>query len=292
MLSSALKTGDFAKLLDSVPKKVRLDVVQMALDIVGIFEQSGVADATSGFISLLRGDLVGFAISAASILPIGDIAKVGKFGKYASSMKELVAIALKNPTLAWSLRKPLRQIKDALNGLGGLMGDSKLTSEAARHLDDINGSLNRYFKKITVIEKIGWEKAARKSGRSGGQYVGHKGEVVTVNGLVDLLANSGKSGSKAIRDEAEELLGKMALSDSWKITAGVHKTSVPAKKGVDATKKALAEAGKKSKLDRTDHITVLIDGIEGAFHVRLNKKGHIFNITHGKKGVSLSTLPK
>ena len=268
--SGLLQGEELLKTLEKVPNKVRLDVVQLGLDLVGIVDPTGAADVTSAFISLLRGDLLGAALSAASALPLGDLAKAGKFRKYANSLAELVSIALKQPKLAWALRTPLRQIRDLLNGLRGLPGVSQLPPEMIRHLDSLSASLSRYFGKITLVERFGWEAMARKLGSSGGQFVGHGGQTITVNGLVDVLANAGRSSQKAVRDEAEEFMGKLALSERWRITGGIH----------------------PSASDATRHITVEVAGIEGQFHLRVDKQGRLFQITHGKKGEPLSNLDR
>jgi hypothetical protein len=266
-----ISISELPDLLKGIPAKTRLDVVQFALDLAGIADQSGVADATSGFISLLRGDLLGAAISAASILPLGDALKAAKFGRYATSMAELVSIALRNPKLAFALRTPLRQIRSLLDSITGFMGSSDLVAPVIRALDSIRASLDRYFARILYAEKYGMAKAALKSGRivKSGQFVDDaiRGSKVTINQAVELLEKAATgSGPRGLRDGAEDLLGKMGLSDGWELTAGLHRS------GSDATR----------------HFNVRIDGIAEQFHIRVDNRGHIFDITHGKKGTSLT----
>ncbi len=266
--TEVLKADELAQVLQQVPRSVRLDIVQFALDLAGIVDQTGAADATNGFISLLRGDLVGAALSAGSILPLGDILKVGRFARYATSLRDLVSIALRQPQLAWALRTPMRQFRDGLNRIQGLMGDMSLAADMLRSLDQIREVIDRYFVRMIPIEKFGWAKAARKAGASSWQFVGHDGTVVTVNSLVDILEAAEGSSVRAVRDEAQGLMGRMALSDGWRITAGIH----------------------DSASDATRHITVQINGIAEQFHVRVDKRGHLFEITHGRRGESLSDL--
>ncbi|MFK8080970.1 MAG: hypothetical protein AB8B97_11850, partial [Granulosicoccus sp.] len=68
-------------------KELLLDSGQIALDIVGIFDPTGIADGANAGISLLRGDFFGAFISAVSIIPvIGDLAKLGKLGTMAETV--------------------------------------------------------------------------------------------------------------------------------------------------------------------------------------------------------------
>ena len=58
------------------------DVLSAGLDIVGIFDPSGVADAANAALQAKNGDYLGATISVAGLLPwVGDLAKVGKVGK-------------------------------------------------------------------------------------------------------------------------------------------------------------------------------------------------------------------
>ncbi len=59
--ASKLSREELLRLLDDVPQSTRWDIVQLALDLVGLVNPA--ADAASGFISLLRGDLIGAAIT-------------------------------------------------------------------------------------------------------------------------------------------------------------------------------------------------------------------------------------
>ncbi len=58
--ASKLSRDELLRLLDDVPQSTRWDIVQLALDLVGLVNP---AAAASGFISLLRGDLIGAAIT-------------------------------------------------------------------------------------------------------------------------------------------------------------------------------------------------------------------------------------
>ena len=65
-------------------RELMLDIGQLVLDVVGIFDPTPASDGANVLISLARGDLFGAGISAISIVPfVGDLAKVGKLGKWA-----------------------------------------------------------------------------------------------------------------------------------------------------------------------------------------------------------------
>jgi hypothetical protein len=266
-----LDTAEMTRLLREVPQNVRLDIVQLALDLAGIVNPA--ADAASGFISLLRGDLLGAAISAVSIFPIGDIAKLAKFQRYARSMETLVTLACRNYRLARALRTAMKQLDELLDGISAFMGSQtqSVLREFMGHLDDIRRCVRRYLDKMRDIDRFGVVDVARKRGKAGGQYVGHGDEVVSVNHVVDLLESAAQPGrAPAVRDEASEFLGRLAMSDEWVATAGIHRS------GSDATR----------------HITVDVEGIVGQFHLRVDKRGHLFAITHGPKAEPLSEIPR
>jgi len=57
------------------------DVLSAGLDIVGVFDPTGIADGVAAKIAWDNGDYWGATISGVSVLPAGDILKVGKIGK-------------------------------------------------------------------------------------------------------------------------------------------------------------------------------------------------------------------
>ena len=57
------------------------DVLSAGLDIVGIFDPTGVADGLNAYIQAKNGHWGGAFISTISIVPGGDVAKAGKIGK-------------------------------------------------------------------------------------------------------------------------------------------------------------------------------------------------------------------
>lgn len=97
-------------------RELTLDLTQMALDIAGLIDPTPISDGANGIVSLFRGDLLGAGISALGMIPyVGDLAKVGKLGKFARTMERVVDIARLDPGFADAVRPLLNQIRDALN---------------------------------------------------------------------------------------------------------------------------------------------------------------------------------
>lgn len=255
-----LDTSELARALDGVPNNVKWDIVQLACDLLGIVYPQ--ADAASAFISLVRGDLLGVVTGVISIFPIGDVVKLANYQRYRRSVEALVAMARRNYRLARAMESAMRELNRALNSIGGFMGQQSqsIFAEFVQNLDGIRAAVRQYLDRVRDINRFGVGRVARKAGRSGGQFVGHGDEVISVNRVVDLLEDA--TGRNTVRDQAEEMLGLMAMSDRWLVTAGRH----------------------ASDSDATKHITVLIDGIDGQFHIRVDKRGHLFEITHGPRG--------
>lgn len=94
------------------------DVTQMALDIIGIFDPTGISDGANALISLGRGDWVGAGLSAISIVPfVGDLAKAGKLGKWASTMTKAIEAAASNPAARQALEPMFKKLQSALHAI-------------------------------------------------------------------------------------------------------------------------------------------------------------------------------
>lgn len=99
-------------------RTLALDVGQVALDIVGIFEPTPFADLTNAGISVLRGDAFGAVTSAAGALPyLGDLAKAGKLGRWAQTVGRAVDAALASPVAMRLLQTPLSKLAAAINAI-------------------------------------------------------------------------------------------------------------------------------------------------------------------------------
>ena len=90
----------------------------IALDIVGIFDPTGVADVSSGVWSAVRGDWLGAGISVLGVVPyLGDLAKAGKLGRYAQTLESAVSIAISNSAFRRAAERPLRGIWNVLSSV-------------------------------------------------------------------------------------------------------------------------------------------------------------------------------
>jgi hypothetical protein len=92
-----------------------LDVGQIGLDIVGIFEPTPFADGANTVISALRGDGWGALMSAAGMIPyLGDTAKLGKVGRWVDTVGRIATEAASNPAFRRAVAPALEKIADAL----------------------------------------------------------------------------------------------------------------------------------------------------------------------------------
>jgi uncharacterized protein len=115
----AANPGGAARGLTAAQKSLALDVTQLGLDIVGIFEPTPFADGANTLISLGRGDWFGAITSAAGIIPyVGDAAKLGKLGKWAETVAKAVDMAATNPAFRKAIEPALRKISDAIASVG------------------------------------------------------------------------------------------------------------------------------------------------------------------------------
>lgn len=92
------------------------DVGQIALDIVGIVDPTGIADLSNAGISIVRGNFLDAAISAAGVVPIlGDAAKLGKLGSWAQTLANAVDLAKVDAGFRSAVEPALRQLSGALD---------------------------------------------------------------------------------------------------------------------------------------------------------------------------------
>lgn len=125
--------------------KLALDLTQIALDIVGIFEPTPFADGTNTLISWGRGDFWGGVMSAAGIIPyVGDLAKLGKLGKWAKTVANAVELAASSPALAKKLEPGLKAIKEAIDNIPNSALD-KLPKNARDAILSMKSKLDEFF---------------------------------------------------------------------------------------------------------------------------------------------------
>lgn len=141
------------------PVQLGLDLTQMGLDIVGIFEPTPFADGSNAVISVGRsigsafsgewgeagGHLLNAGLSTAGILPgLGDLAKAGKIGKWAQTVADSVSAIAHNPALRETLEPGLRTIADAVDKIPQSALDA-LPADAKASLESMKRQLDEFF---------------------------------------------------------------------------------------------------------------------------------------------------
>lgn len=149
----AAKPGAAAKGLTAAQKSLALDVTQLGLDIIGIFEPTPFADGANTLISLGRGDWFGAITSAVGIIPyVGDAAKLGKLGKWAETVAKAVDMAATNPAFRKAIEPTLRKMMDAIDSVGLSRLPEKIRgplSEMRSKIDNLLGSQARQVSVVT-----------------------------------------------------------------------------------------------------------------------------------------------
>ncbi len=137
-------------------KELALDIVQLTLDIVGIFEPTPFADGTNALISLGRGDLLGAGLSGISIVPyIGDIAKAGKLPGYAAKIEKAISLARNDANFARYLRPALEKLRGVLNSIPDSLSPrvKQWVDQIRKPIDDFLGS-SRSTKQLANLEAL------------------------------------------------------------------------------------------------------------------------------------------
>ena len=123
-----------------------LDLTQVGLSVIGIFDPTGIADAADGLISLKRRDYWGAAISAAGIIPyLGDLAKIGKLPKLLKIIENVVAIAKTDAKFAAVVEPLLKGLKNALDKLPL----DKLPNWAKEPIQTLKNKIDEFFSRGT-----------------------------------------------------------------------------------------------------------------------------------------------
>lgn len=104
--------------LTAAERAVVLDVGQVALDIVGIFDPTPTTDLTNAVISLVRADFFGAAVSAVSAIPYaGDLAKFANLPRYTKRVEDAIALARNDARLAAVLKPVLSSLVSAIDAI-------------------------------------------------------------------------------------------------------------------------------------------------------------------------------
>jgi uncharacterized protein len=123
-------------------RELMLDLTQMGLDIAGLIDPTPISDGANGIVSLFRGDFFGAGISVVSMFPYaGDLAKVGKLGKFVKTMENVVELARADARFADAVRPVLNQIKGALDQIPF----DKLPDAAREPLQALKSKVDDFF---------------------------------------------------------------------------------------------------------------------------------------------------
>jgi hypothetical protein len=140
-----------------------LDITQMSLDIVGIFDQTGVSDAANGVISLGRGDWTGAALSGLALVPvIGALAVAGKLGRWGDTIVRVVNRAATDPAFRAAVEPALRRIQSGLDMAGDQI--AKLSDSAKATVATIRAKLDELLGPGARAFSDGVEAAAARLG--------------------------------------------------------------------------------------------------------------------------------
>lgn len=115
-------------------RELGLDLLQMALDLAGIFDPTPTSDGASALLSLARGNWFDAVISGVSMVPyVGDLAKAGKLPRYLKSLERAVELAEKSAVAARTLLPGFEKLKKVLDLIPA--GANKSIDEMKRVID-------------------------------------------------------------------------------------------------------------------------------------------------------------
>lgn len=123
-----------------------MDLTQLLLDLVGIVDPTPVSDSTNAAISIGRNDWVGAGLSAVSMVPyVGDLAKAGKLGRWASTIHRAVERSRTSVRFAERARPVFSRLAAVLDAAAKHVPPSLRAqfNALAKELDDAMGSAGR-----------------------------------------------------------------------------------------------------------------------------------------------------
>lgn len=125
-----------------IDRELVADLGQMALDIVGIFDPTGLSDGANALISAGRGDWIGAGLSLVSMIPFaGELAKIGKFNKWTATITKAVDAAANNPAMRQLLEPTLKQIQSSLHSIPTSVWN-KMPDSMRSTLEGIRGKID------------------------------------------------------------------------------------------------------------------------------------------------------
>ena len=137
-LGTGATPSDIAAAKDRELRELGLDLVQMALDLSGIFDPTPISDGMSGLLAFSRGQWLDGVISGVSMVPyVGDLAKAGKFPRYLKTVENAIRLASKSADTALALVPGLQKLEQVLD---------LLPRGANKTLDELHGKVKHFLK--------------------------------------------------------------------------------------------------------------------------------------------------
>ncbi len=197
-------------------KELILDMTQISLDLIGIVDPTGAADAASGLISLGRGDLLGAGISAlGALLPYaGDLAKLGKLPKLVETLGNIVNIAKTDARFAKAVAPMLEQLKSGLKGANlDILPDA-----AKRAIRSVEAKVDEFFKTARLARGEGaFATAATTPYKPAGALLSQANESSCVAASIRMVLKDGAEVPEAyIRQAANVDMAGGKFSDAVK----------------------------------------------------------------------------
>jgi hypothetical protein len=188
-----------------------LDLTQAALDIAGIFDPTGAADAASGVISLSRGDWLGAGISAVgALLPYaGDTAKLGKLPKLMGTVDEAIALAKESPALAMKFEKSFLALSNILHRVDA----SALPAQIGQAIETLRDKVDKFFSSSGASSPQPPEDPKGK-GKKGGDHLVNSGFGQTLSQL------NAPQGNSRVTQALDQLRNAVHQTDSIRVNKG------------------------------------------------------------------------
>jgi hypothetical protein len=232
-----------------------LGILQFTLDLVGIANRpAGVADPGSAIAYLARGAWAANIAAQAEAFPnLNDNEMLVRSRRYMRIFEDLIPLARQSRECTRVLLPYMERLRDVLRRIGPENGGSILIYARLR--------VDEFFRVTWAfrIDRHGGEflGAVRENGSSGGQFT-IAGKTSNAADVVDRLDGAQRnSRSMVLKRDAGYLLDQMAIGQ-WQVTAGPH----------------------PSNSDKTSHITLRIFDVDQQYHLRLDNKGILFEVTH------------
>lgn len=138
--------------LTAEEQETLLDLTQLVLDLAGIVDPTPISDGSSALISLGRGDLLGAGLSGLALIPyVGDLAKVGKLGRWASTVQKTVGLVKRNARFAERVQPLLRQLLNILDQIPDRLVPGSARPALAKMKDDLKSVLGAQHRSLRVV---------------------------------------------------------------------------------------------------------------------------------------------